>query len=78
MRAFCIIMKRPNTKRTKDDVRRLTHLARPPRLEGRAKEAMMQPVRKAKKPRAEAGGPRKMQGHTQRERKEYQLRSKRH
>ena len=60
------------------ETRRLTRLVRPPRLEGKVKEAMMQPVRKAKKPRAEADSPRKMQGHTQRERKDYQLRSKRH
>ena len=31
------------------EVRREMHLTRPPRLEGKAKEAMMQPVRKKKK-----------------------------
>lgn len=30
-------------------MRRIMHLTRPPRMEGKAKEAMMQPVRKRKK-----------------------------
>jgi len=41
-----------NVRRTKGDKREIreeTHLTRPPRMEGKAKEAMMQPVRKLKK-----------------------------
>jgi len=37
------------TKGDKMEVRREMHLTRPPRLEGKVKEAMMQPVRKKKK-----------------------------
>ena len=67
------------TKVTKRELRREMYLTRPPRMEGKVKEAMMQPVRKAKKaiPRVKrASG--KPQGYNDRQRKDYQLRSKRH
>jgi hypothetical protein len=49
---------RPN-KVTKYELRQETRLTRPPRLEGKVKEAMMQPTRKAKQQRirrARSGG----------------------
>lgn len=53
------------------------HLTRPPRLEGKVKEAMMQPKKKPKKER-----PRRMalksRGMSAQQRKDYQLPSKRH
>ena len=39
-------MKLRPTKGDKAEIRRETRLTRPPRMEGKAKEAMMQPVRK--------------------------------
>ena len=39
--------------RFKEEIRQLMHLTRPPRLEGTVKEAMMQPVRKRGRARAQ-------------------------
>ncbi|MBI4079848.1 hypothetical protein HY414_01285 [Candidatus Kaiserbacteria bacterium] len=42
-------MKLKPTKGDKREIREETHLTRPPRMEGKVKEAMMQPKRKRKK-----------------------------
>lgn len=68
---------RPN-KVTKAELRKETRLTRPPRLEGKVKEANMQPVRKPKHPHAQAKTARKAQGYSDQERKDYQLKSKHH
>jgi len=52
-------------------------LTRPPRLEGKAKNAMGDPVRKKKVVRTKGSIPKKMQGYTERQRKDYHLKSKR-
>lgn len=42
-------MKLKPTKGDKQEIRQETRLTRPPRMEGKVKEAMMQPVRKKKR-----------------------------
>ncbi|MBI2610453.1 hypothetical protein HYW60_00740 [Candidatus Kaiserbacteria bacterium] len=42
-------MKLKPTKGDKREIREVSHLTRPPRLEGKTKEAMMQPKRKHRK-----------------------------
>jgi len=42
-------MKSIPPKSDKREIRHAMHLTRPPRMEGKVKEAMMQPVRKKKK-----------------------------
>ena len=42
-------MRPRSAKRNKLEILEASHLTRPPRMEGKAKEAMMQPVRKKKK-----------------------------
>ncbi len=59
------------------EIRQETRLTRPPRMEGRVKEAMMQPKRKPKAARKTAGIAKKAQGYSERQRKDYQLKSKR-
>ncbi|MBI4093420.1 hypothetical protein HY417_00495 [Candidatus Kaiserbacteria bacterium] len=44
-------MLRRSLKGDKSEIRRETHLTRPPRLEGKVKEAMMQPRKKRKRER---------------------------
>ncbi len=68
-------MKLQPTKSDKQSIRRRTHLTRPPRMEGRVKEAMMQPIRKTKRAAAPAAAKRKPQGYTAKQRKDYQLKS---
>lgn len=58
------------------EVRQVVRRVRPPRLEGKAKEAMMRPKRKPS-PKRHKNVPHKPQGYTVRERKDYQLRSQR-
>lgn len=64
------------TKGDKQEIRRETRLTRPPRLEAKAKEAMMLPVRKRRKASPAAQGKAKPQGYTDKQRKDYQLASK--
>jgi len=52
-------------------------LTRPPRLEGKVKNAMTNPVRKKKIARTKGRSPKKMQGYTARQSKDYHLKSKR-
>ncbi len=66
------------TKRDKKDIRKDTRLTRPPRLEGVVKEAMMQPTRKSKNTKAKPSRSGKAQGLSERQRKDYQLGSRRH
>lgn len=70
-------MKQRPTKGDKKEVREEGHLTRPPRLEGKVKEAKMRSVRKRRKTRAKARRMRKPQGYTEKQRKDYQLTSKR-
>jgi hypothetical protein len=71
-------MKKSPNKISKRELRKELRLTRPPRLEGKAKNARMNPVRKKKKASAETPMEKKMQGHTDEQRKNYQLASKRH
>ena len=66
----------PN-KISKMELRKELHLTRPPRLEGKAKNAGMDPVRKRKKTRPRASQKSKPQSYSAKQRKDYQLRSKR-
>jgi len=67
-----------STKGGKRNIRQETRLTRPPRLESKVKEAMMQPVRKKKRLHTEvSGGVKKIQGYTEKQRKDYHLKSKR-
>jgi len=70
--------KRRPTKGDKKEIREETRLTRPPRMEGKVKEAMMQPVRKPKKVGEKKIAPRARKGYSDRQRKDYQLRSKHH
>ncbi|HEY4527186.1 MAG TPA: hypothetical protein VJK53_05090 [Candidatus Paceibacterota bacterium] len=70
--------KRRPTKGDKREVRQETHLTRPPRMEGKVKEAMMRPVRKQKKARTTQSAPSTKRSYSKRQRKDYQLRSKNH
>jgi len=70
-------MRGQKPKLTKRELRQTLRLTRPPRLEGRAKNAMTNPVRKRKVARTTARTPKKMQGYTAGQRKDYHLRSKR-
>ncbi|OGG56934.1 hypothetical protein A3D71_02500 [Candidatus Kaiserbacteria bacterium RIFCSPHIGHO2_02_FULL_55_20] len=70
-------MKLQTTKSDKRSIRRAMHLTRPPRMEGRVKEAMMQPVRKKKAAVKRTGVPKKIQGYTEKQRKDYHLKSRR-
>ena len=65
----------PNKKKV---VRETNHLTRPPRLEGAEKEAMMQPIKKKKHAESNIATPKKQEKYTEQQRKEYQLRSKKH
>lgn len=47
--AILYAMKPRPPKNDKDDIMREMHPTRPPRMEGKVKEAMMQPVRKKRK-----------------------------
>ena len=71
-------MKRYANKATKKELRAELRLTRPPRLEGASKNAMMDPVHK-KKHAARRGTStlKKPQGYSEKERKDYQLRSRR-
>jgi len=72
-------MRNPHpTKGDKREARQEMHLTRPPRLEGKTKEAKMQPKRKKKAPKAPKRAVRKPQGKSTREIKNYQLRSSHH
>ena len=64
------------TKGDKREIRQETHLTRPPRMEGKVKEAMMQPRRKKKRIAVKAPLARKARGYTEEERKDYQLENK--
>jgi hypothetical protein len=70
-------MKAMPNKITKSQLRKELHLTRPPRLEGAVKEAGMRKVMKPKAPRKASAGARKVQGYTEQQRKDYQLKSKR-
>lgn len=70
-------MKLKPTKGDKREVRQETRLTRPPRMESKVKEAMMQPVRKPKTARKTAGAAKKAQGYSETQRKDYQLKSNR-
>ena len=59
-------------------MRETTHLTRPPRMEGVVKEGMMQPARKRKLSTSSTSVPNKRSVYTEKQRKEYQLRSKKH
>lgn len=71
-------MKPKATKGDKREIRQETQLTRPPRMEGKVKEAMMQPVRKQKKRTTKSRRAGKTKGYTAKQRKDYQLRSKNH
>ncbi|HEY4487755.1 MAG TPA: hypothetical protein VI483_03265 [Candidatus Paceibacterota bacterium] len=68
-------LKHRPTKGNKKEIREETRLTRPPRMEGKVKEAMMQPVRKPKKMRKKESISPKKKGYSERQRKDYQLRS---
>lgn len=68
--------KRP-TKGDKREIRQETHLTRPPRLEGVAKERV-QPKRKPKTKKPARRALRKARSYSAQQVKEYQLRSKHH
>ncbi|OGG50354.1 hypothetical protein A3C18_00700 [Candidatus Kaiserbacteria bacterium RIFCSPHIGHO2_02_FULL_54_11b] len=73
-------MKKVNYRATKGDkreVRQETHLTRPPRLEGRAKNAMMKLVRKKRATKKGKIGPKKPFGLSRVQTKAYQLPSRR-
>jgi len=65
-------------KKGEREIRSQTRLTRPPRLEGKVKNAGINPVRKLKQAHAAARIPKKVQGYMERERKDYQLRSSKH
>ncbi len=65
-------------KGDKREVRQETHLTRPPRLEGKVKNVMMNPVRKKKQVVRTKAVPKKQRGYSERERKDYQIKSKHH
>ncbi|MEK7480419.1 MAG: hypothetical protein AAB665_03995 [Patescibacteria group bacterium] len=70
-------MRGQKPKLTKRELRQTLRLTRPPRLEGKAKNAMTDPVRKKKAARVKARTPGKMQGYTERQRKDYHLKNER-
>lgn len=71
-------MRRAETKGDKDEVRQETHLTRPPRLEGKVKNAKMNPVKKKKRADSKKSAPKKQRDLSEKQRKEYQLKSKHH
>src|SRR3989344_657133 len=73
-----LYMKPKPTKGDKREIRQETRLTRPPRMEGKVKEAMMQPIRKPKKVGKKKIASRARRGYSDRQRKDYQLRSTRH
>lgn len=69
-------MKKTQNKGLKGDkreVRQEMHLTRPPRLEGKVKNAMMNPVRKKKAAKKAPAGSRKAMGLSAAQGKAYQL-----
>ena len=70
-------MDTPRSKPTKREFRKDLKLTRPPRLEGKVKNAMMDPVRKKKAVSKKTVAARKPQGYSDAQRKNYQLKSKR-
>jgi len=70
-------MQRRGLKLTKKELQQTMRLTRPPRLEGKVKNAMTNPVRKKKIARTKGRSPKKMQGYTARQSKDYHLKSKR-
>ena len=71
-------MKFLSSKANKSDIKREQHVTRPPRLEGKVKNAKMNPILKKKKSLAEVLPNTKVQGYTAQQLKDYQLRSKNH
>lgn len=78
-RVYHALMTTRGPRKDTREVRQTVHRTRPPRLEGKVKEAMMQPKKKPSRERAKKGshGSQKPQGYTEQERKDYQLRSQR-
>ncbi len=70
-------MHRRSNKNTKRELRQEIHLTRPPRLEGKAKNAAMELVKKEKKTKPVKRGSQKSQGYGDAQRRDYQLKSKR-
>jgi len=70
-------MRGQRPKLTKRELRQTLRLTRPPRLEGRVKNAKGKTVLKKKAVRTTVRTPRKMQGYTAGQRKDYHLSSKR-
>jgi hypothetical protein len=70
---------KPKLSKTREEIKRGTRMTRPPRLEGKSQNAMMQPVRKAKDISPMKESPHKTQEEfTEKQRKNYQLKSRRH
>ena len=69
---------RRSTKADKRTMQRGMRLTRPPRLEGKVKNAMMNPIRKKKRAPRAADTPQKPQSYSQQQRQSYHLRSSRH
>lgn len=66
------------TKGDKKEARQEMRLTRPPRLEGVVKNAKLKPKRKLRRQRPKKQRPHKPQSYSARERKAYQLKSKKH
>lgn len=71
------MMRKPG-KLTKSGMRKKMRLTRPPRMEGKVKNAGLRAVRKPKRAAAPPGRPRKPQGYGGKRRKDYQLGNRRH
>lgn len=71
-------MKKQQPVNRKKLLRAQDHMTVPPRLEGRVKEAMMQPVRKQKRVAKKVVAKKEVREYTAKQRKDYQLRSKKH
>ena len=65
-------------KGDKREVREELHLTRPPRLEGKVKNAMMNPKKKKKQTPHKKMVSKKQRGYSEGQRKDYQLKSKHH
>jgi len=69
-------MRHLRTKSDTSEMRTEMHLTRPPRLEGKVKNAKQKPKKKPKHVKPKQPKARKSQTYSAKERKDYQLRSK--
>lgn len=65
------------SRNPKKEIREKTHLVRPPRLEAVVSKAKLRKEKKKRRPPTNKPGPKKPQSYTAKQRKDYQLRSKR-